>query len=361
MDRLRSNIGNNATAVTEKTETGEVFSTELDEGALHDVFAAWLGYQDIPMQYLDGVSIMVPVGCLILVFYRRDVHTWTKCCTSGALLAVCKGLLACMTVVPDSTGWSHCKARLGEQGVKYFKDPHNMNTIHMLDFVRDLAWLESGRILTQGPTRFCADMVYSGHTYFTALFSLGFYDIVRKITKRWSAVNRRVLRVFVGILLSSVVMLDVVCILMNRFHYSMDVFLALLITALIYTNGAIAIWVAYWAELWIIDADKPPHRDKCGGIDCREHEDFDYYGELMIPPCCVPFCTVDGSYYVHYIQPHGHGPTQERMIEMTAETKPLREGSGSPTSPTSISGSEADRGAPWSSCCSPSRTRQVCS
>lgn len=38
----------------------------------------------------------------------------------GALLALGKGFLAAATVVPDSSGWSQCRDRLGEAGREFF-------------------------------------------------------------------------------------------------------------------------------------------------------------------------------------------------------------------------------------------------
>lgn len=253
MYRLRHNLEHRNGVET--TISGEKLSTDIEEGALHDQIANWVGYQDIPMEYLDAISASVPMIWLVLVVHRRDLHTWSKCCFCGAILAVCKGLLGVMTVVPDSTGWSHCKDRLGEHGIEFFKDPNNMNSQHMMDFVRDLfnlelAVLHKGSVKT--PVRFCADMVYSGHTYMVTLFSLGFYDAFCQMTKLnacYPSSTMTCLRFAVALFLCCVVVADVTGIIMNRFHYSMDVFLALLITVLLYSNGAISSLVRWWTHL----------------------------------------------------------------------------------------------------------------
>jgi len=278
----------------ETTITGEVLSSNIAEGALHDQFASWLGYRDIPMHYMDAMSISVPLVWFIVVVSKRDLHIWTKCCLCGAILAVCKGLLGCMTVVPDSTGWSHCKDRLGEEGVQYFQGAHTLDTRHMHDFVWDVINLELDGLL-QGrlrkPLRYCADMVYSGHTYFVTLFSLGLYDLTRKHTRVWGAKMGFATRLFVGTALSCIVAADVACILMNRFHYSMDVFLALLITLLLYTNVAVALSIEWWAEGWAPRSVACPH--------CNSISSPGQLHEVMIPPCCFPFCAVaEGSYTV---------------------------------------------------------------
>merc|ERR1719316_1372973 len=151
--------------------------------------------------------------------------------------------------------------------------------------------------------RYCGDMIYSGHTYFVGLFSVGLYDLCRKLTKNIASHNRTVLRCIAGIVLSLVVLLDIVMILMNRFHYSCDVVLAVWLVFLLYTNGALAIVTEWWAShLW------PPieetKRQVCKMCKRKRVEDDDQ-GEIMIPPCFLPFCTIAGRYYVH------HYPTAE--------------------------------------------------
>merc|ERR1712050_687923 len=82
--------------------------------------------------------------------------------------------------------------------------------------------------------RYCADMIYSGHTYFIALFALGAYDAFRSFSHGFSMPCRQRSRIIVGIMLLTVVSSDVVLILLNRFHYTLDVVLALLFVVLCY-------------------------------------------------------------------------------------------------------------------------------
>lgn len=295
MYRLKKNLHHGGHEVTLSNET---LSTSIEDGALHDAFASWLGYHEIPMAAMDYTSGIVPLVWLVAVILRRDLHLWTKCCICGMFLALLKGVLGCTTIVPDSTGWKHCEARLGKAGVAYFKDDDNMNFGKDLwDSLKDVLILEitgAARKTTGGMRhiRYCADMVYSGHTYFVTLFALGNYDLLRKVTRNkedFTPLQRQLLRFAGGFVLTIFVLVDVCLILMNRFHYTIDVILAVVLTLLFYTNGAIAIAVEHLAA-----EDK---NEKC---DCgRKKVEPTDESEFMLPPCCVPFCTISGRYYIH--------------------------------------------------------------
>jgi len=116
---------------------------------------------------------------------------------------------------------------------------------------------------------------------------------------------RRCWNFIVGSLLLSIVCLDIWCILLNRFHYSMDVFLALLVTSLLYTNGALALSVDWWAHAWL-----PPKKacPSCGGLlsNCN-------LGEFIIPPCCIPFCCTEGSYTLHHLSYNNDFPAESEV------------------------------------------------
>jgi len=259
----------------------ENLSTDIAEGSLHDVIADWIGYHDIPMQVMDSLSLLIPLAWFCLVVWRKDLHCWTKCMVCGSLLALGKGTLAWVTVVPDSIGWKGCKARLGELGLDFFREQGHLNFEKR--FVTTIKDIVSHEVFGfEGHHfRFCADMIYSGHTYFISLFGLGIWDLVRNYTHREERTKRNVIRLVVCTVLCILVSFDVILILMNRFHYTMDVILALVLVLLVYTNGAIQVFVRWWCE----SALGPTHT--------LLEEDH-----LSIPPCCFPFCWLQGRYSV---------------------------------------------------------------
>merc|ERR1719329_1535897 len=75
--------------------------------------------------------------------------------------------------MPDSIGWTECKARLTPLGVSYMQHDHSM-----LDLLKAEATGVDGHHL-----RWCSDMAISGHTYFTTIYALGLYEMARKVTR----------------------------------------------------------------------------------------------------------------------------------------------------------------------------------
>jgi len=279
----------------------EDFSSSVRTGALHDLGAQLLGDHDVSVKVLDGLALLIPSIWFVAVVNRCDLQQFTKCCFCGAVLAITKGIFAVCTVMPDSTGWDGCKARLGPTGVAWFSDPHNMNFEHrgILTSMKELLHLEvhgTKDLITGKSTRFrfCADMVYSGHTYFAALFATALYDFVSKaFYERSLSRNSTHCCLFVfGFLLMGYVLTDATLILMNRFHYTIDVLLSLLIVFLFYTNPAVARVSAWWAnEAWI---PRSRHREFSKLCDSESS------GDVMVHPCCCwpPFCCFSGRYMV---------------------------------------------------------------
>eukprot|EP00933_Yihiella_yeosuensis_P033653 TRINITY_DN27308_c0_g1_i1.p1 TRINITY_DN27308_c0_g1~~TRINITY_DN27308_c0_g1_i1.p1 ORF type:complete len:406 (+),score=34.74 TRINITY_DN27308_c0_g1_i1:136-1353(+) len=292
MFRLRANLGSDKDG-TESTISGEQLSTQIEDGSLHDPIAGLLGYHDIPVAAMDALSALVPFTWFILVIGRGNIHIWTKCCFCGALLAFFKGVCSVATIVPDSTGWDNCKARLGDDGVKYFKEAENLDFGgDWLTALKDLFTLELLGAVTPGGNvrhlRYCADMVYSGHTYFVTLFALGLYDLTRRVSRQYvSKTPRRMLLILVGTVLAILVMLDVVMILINRFHYTLDVLLAVLLTVLFYTNTIVGISVEWWVDLFRT-GKSTTNEGASGASSPTSTETDENDGEVLIPPCCIP-------------------------------------------------------------------------
>lgn len=289
MYRLEESLASNKFEVT-ATSSGVQLSSKIGEGALNDLSAMVFGFRPVPMLLIDCLSLSVPTVWLGGVLWRLDLHLFTKCCFCGSFLAIGKGCFSVLTVVPDSIGWGACKARLGKDGVAWFSNSSNVNFDNVPDSLHSLGEL---LIITVVPPsmshyrilRFCADMIYSGHTYFVALFSLGLYDMFRGITQYWK--HRLLWRGLLGMVLMLLVLADITLILLNKFHYSIDVVLAIIVVFLYYTNAAISRSVAWWAdEVWVPKGNRLAVKSYSGN------------GEIFIPPCFCPFCLMSGRYTI---------------------------------------------------------------
>jgi len=285
----------------------EELSSEVDEGSLHDVFTDYLGRYNVPTTALDALSAIAPMGIVGVTLLTGDLRLWSKCCLCAALLALLKGFLAWATVVPDSIGWDGCQKRLGPAGVGYFRDKKGLNfeTEPFSSFFAVLK-LELLGVWYEGSyhhIRFCGDMMFSGHTYVCGVFSLGLYDALLGLTATWAPVMRVPVRILVGVLLFGLVCFDMTLILMKRFHYTMDVTVAIVLVGLLYSNPGVAVAVeryTVWAAARTLAADFEQMDNKEPGA-VRASVDASYEsdkGSVLVPPCCFPLCCFQGRYHL---------------------------------------------------------------
>jgi len=276
-----------------------------------------MGRHDIPTNALDLISGFVPALWFVLVVYDLNLNSFSKCCFCGSVLALGKGFLGLATVVPDSGGWSNCKARIGKEGLEWFSHFH----------LGERSWKPLAALIRfelfgthNKHIRYCADMIYSGHTYFCMLFALGLYDAWYVSTVSFGA-WRRPVRLIISLALSCIVILDVVLILMNQFHYTVDVFLALFAVYLFYTNALVARAATWWAtELWV-----PQHNLLYAG----RMSATSFLGNVMNPPCfcCLPFCFMSDRYHVRpegFWSACGSYGSRDRLVEMFLFDHPER-------------------------------------
>jgi len=259
----------------------------------------------VNIHVLDGVAAAFPFVWMVGTVWTKDLHLWTKVLTSNALLAFGKGCLGMMTTVPDSSGWANCKVRLGEKNIAFLKEgiPNPYTDGFSATFFA-IAHME-----LRGPhhdrfgsgMRYCADMMYSGHTYFTCLYALGLLELTRRqvIKKGYEGWKKKapVIAVVVVCILQQAV--EIYLVLKSRFHYSMDVAVAVVATLLMYTNGPIVLHAQWWST----------HKSLFHAKHLKE-EDGHYHakfsvdkqkirieGDLYVPPCCLPFACLFQGYH----------------------------------------------------------------
>jgi len=158
---------------------------------LDDPLAAMFGPKTaINLKILDSVAAFFPAMFVAICVYsgafaaKEDhilrsqcLQVWSKVFVCAGLLFILKGSLGAMTTVPDSSGWKVCAARLAPEGVKYMQEEHSLSEMFRLDYHWHFA------LHNPHPLRYCSDMMYSGHTFVVTLFALGFYEVVRMVSK----------------------------------------------------------------------------------------------------------------------------------------------------------------------------------
>merc|ERR1719401_2591988 len=128
----------------------------------------------------------------------------------------------------------------------------------------------------------------SGHTYFTTNYALGLYELVRNHAYGATRKNQRVRVTCITAIVALTVseqLLEIYVVTLDRFHYTMDVYMALVVTFLIYTNIVPArVAKKWWRFGWHSDDQDPD-------IWIRKHKS---QSEVFVPECCVPFCMFAG-------------------------------------------------------------------
>jgi len=256
------------------------------------------------------------------ILRQNVLRIWTKVMTCAMFLFMCKGTLGAITVVPDSSGWKVCENRLKATGTAWMRDEHQFADMLSIDAI----WVYQYHT----PLRYCADMMFSGHTFVVTLFALGAYEMMRafrleNFSHKWTPARKRCVKMWALSSWAAFTVaeqcVEVLCVERSHFHYSMDVFMAIVITFLIYTNGVIAVFAKHWATwgfLIFARIKEPGHGhddedqeaplestwDSDAGELLTDPKDpkwtlLNSRGDIFIPPCCFPFCFYSGREHVY--------------------------------------------------------------
>lgn len=288
---------------------------DVSYGSLQDPLAGRLGWKKVPISTLDAVSAALPVTWLLMTLWVGDLQHFTKVILCNSMLAIGKGVFGMITIVPDSIGWASCKERLGEENLAYFRnevpDPHTDAWGGLSPAIALLKMEACGPKCDRlgSGVRFCADMMYSGHTYFTCLYALALIELVRWHTRKrgWTVFWQNVAIGLVMFLAVAEQLVEAYLVIKNRFHYTMDIVMAMLLTFLWFTNGSISIAAKTWSH-W----REPPHELVHEPEELRALEGliqkYDYAlvpkallrseGDIWVPICCVPFCCLYGRHHI---------------------------------------------------------------
>lgn len=214
---------------------------DVSFGALNDPVETLLGsYQQVDISFLDKLAALFPFLFCVAVIAIDMPLIWTRVMLSFFVLAVGKGFFAWITVEPDSNGWKVCEERLAASSysVQWYSKQRTMLELFLMD----------------PRSRLCADMMWSGHTYFVAIFAFGLHECVRIVFRSRDAWTRIIFESVVTIAACLQQGFEIYFVLKSHFHYTADVAMALLMTYLLYTNSTIAVLAGWWYDnTWMYD------------------------------------------------------------------------------------------------------------
>jgi len=252
MDRIKDELetlrsASNQPVGLAKVEGGEMFdlvshlfvATETGENeAVRD------GNVKIPMFILD-LSGIIPAGLCVLTFgasaylNRFHIGLWYKTFLVACCMAIMKGILDLVTVLPDSIGWKQCQERLGDAALQQLRDRRwfsNFWATLWQAMIDEIIGVEGKRM------RYCADMMVSGHTYFAALFSLAAYKLTGAVDfPLWA----QRLVAFVCVLC---LILEMVLVAAARFHYTVDMLVSVILVCLLWDSLRMEQWSSDLSE-----------------------------------------------------------------------------------------------------------------
>ncbi|CAK0842322.1 unnamed protein product [Prorocentrum cordatum] len=141
----------------------------------------------------------VPVVWLGWVVQSQNLQLWAKVLISGAVLAAINGFSAWATMVPDPSGWEACKERLGPGGLmnyRVFSAGSNQGgeQADLSQVATDLLMLEVRGLWLMGRQSrhyTCVGTMFSATSCYCVLFALGLYDVVRSLLVRGGEARRR--------------------------------------------------------------------------------------------------------------------------------------------------------------------------
>lgn len=300
-----------------------VHPPDTSYGSLEDPLEGWLGHISVNIHILDYVSATLPMLWFLLCVYLRDLQMWTKVLTCNAFLALAKGALGVMTVVPDSSGWQVCKDRLGPANLAFFEHnvPDPFEQGYMATFA-SILWMQLTGIHHSSlgtSMRYCSDMMFSGHTYFTCLYALGLIELVRR-TLLANSEKKFMSKIIVGSVMAGCVLeqaVEITLVLWDRFHYTSDVAVAIMLTLLFYTNGPVVIAAKHWTAIHS-PAKISPQEASHGKFTAKDGHVIRSEGDIWIPACCVPFCCISGFHHLISVEDHLDPSVDDAFVQSLA-------------------------------------------
>lgn len=318
--------------------------TDTSFGSLEDPLEGELGWVKIPMERLDAISAFLPLTWALGTVAFADLQLWTKMLFINAFMALGKGVFSVVTIVPDSIGWQECKKRLQPENLSFLREkvppPEKagfLGTAWAL-FKMEVAGTDGNLLNGREGVRWCADMLYSGHTYFTCLYALGLVELVWCKTSHLQPHWHRIAMTVVCLVTVCEQILEISMVIANRFHYTMDVMMAILLTFLFFTNSSIIVsakaWVRWEGHLTTAKQKRVLVKSKAKILESiQEVKGMDEWlgkhkhvqivtaelhrdeGDIWVPPCCFPFCLQYGRHHVFY-EDHriSHADTEQHKM-----------------------------------------------
>jgi len=232
----------NMTAVS--SEVPEKRLDRLEVAQLFDLGSVLVGGKNLPLAILDlsgGIPMLMFMGVygISAVMGNHSIGMWVKTLMVGSFCALVKGFFDMVTILPDSSGWPHCEARLKTTGIAA------LSALHFAD--DPLGTLASMLNMKMFKLRYCSDMMVSGHTYFAVLFSLSSYKMIRYVSRDMDTAKRDMVRSAAFFVTFACICAEMVMVASTNFHYTVDILASVWLVSLAWDSAHIETLAADWS------------------------------------------------------------------------------------------------------------------
>eukprot|EP00448_Togula_jolla_P018904 CAMPEP_0170572608 /NCGR_PEP_ID=MMETSP0224-20130122/2309_1 /TAXON_ID=285029 /ORGANISM="Togula jolla, Strain CCCM 725" /LENGTH=609 /DNA_ID=CAMNT_0010895113 /DNA_START=44 /DNA_END=1870 /DNA_ORIENTATION=- len=255
--------------------------------------SAWEGIVDL-------LAWLLPIVWAVVIFNATLLRVWTRTLITGTILALLKAVLAWATVLPATVGWDTCSKELNHWVLQKWDDIAVLQVVGL--------WLQDLLLgmRSQPLAVTCYHGGLSGPSYVAALCSLGLYEAVRTFAGKQLPHIRTMTQLVSAGLLTALVCADGALDVAARRQYTVDVLLALVFAMLVYSSPVVAVCTDRWMTLGCISIE-----------EIKEGRDV---GDVVVPPCCFPFCCMHGRYFL-YTAPVGSSERARQEMKLEQRTQ----------------------------------------
>ncbi|CAJ1428219.1 unnamed protein product [Effrenium voratum] len=276
-----------------------------------DTISEMLGQEEAVSKLpLDLVLSLIPLVWLVAVVQARNLRLWTRTLLAASFLATLAGLLACLTMLPDPLGWQSCQANLQQDALDHYQG--ELNFAEVVKAAGLILWLWVQDLVLgmrlQGQLVCAGGASVSGPCWFSALFAFALYDLSRMWSRKLKPHFRDISHLACGGLLAAMILMDAGIDVATERQYTAGVTIAMVLALLVYQSPALAVCTDRLLTRGTphpsaaASGDAAPTREASDRLLVKEDDTSRDLGDVVVPPCCIPFCGFHGRYFL-YSQP----------------------------------------------------------
>eukprot|EP00928_Gymnodinium_smaydae_P017911 TRINITY_DN16835_c0_g1_i1.p1 TRINITY_DN16835_c0_g1~~TRINITY_DN16835_c0_g1_i1.p1 ORF type:complete len:809 (-),score=101.93 TRINITY_DN16835_c0_g1_i1:135-2516(-) len=256
-----------------------------------DRFARWWGPRRAGL-LLNLIFGVLPFVWAFIVGKHKMLRLWTRTLFVATGLVLVHATLAWVTVVPDPAGWEQCRSNLYPWVLDHFEEEGVGGLTGFFKSAFQVTLLFAQNVLTgmRYESHFVCSKGMSGASYLCAVSALGLFEATRIGTRKMKPHFRSWQHLLVASALSTLVLMEALFAISSGRQFTSQVILSVAFAALMYGSPVPAIvtnlWLTRGCEQALADTRLGPKE----------------IGDVVVPPCCFPFCWLHGRYFLFEVE-----------------------------------------------------------